>query len=74
MQSLRIDEGMGAELAKLEANIRLITNYSNIMHLTLIRIKAEECLLEIQEIKKYIELHEQPGIKLQPTTQAAIHY
>jgi len=68
MQSLRIDEGMGAELAKLEANIRLITNYSSIMHLTLIRIKAEECLLEIQEIKKYIELHEQSRTELQPTT------
>ena len=74
MQSLRIDEGMGAELAKLEANIRLITNYSNIMHLTLIRIKAEECLSDIQEIKKYIELHEQSRTELQPTTQAAIHH
>jgi hypothetical protein len=74
MQSVSIDEAMSVELAKLEANLRLVSNYSKLMHLTLIGIKAEECLSNIQEIKKYIELHEQPGIKLQPTTQAAIHY
>lgn len=65
---------MGAELAKLEANVRFIANYSRLMHLTLVGVKAEECLSDIQEIKKYIELHEQSRTELQPPTQAAIHH
>ena len=43
------------DLAGLEINLNLIVGYAKITHVTLIEVKAKQCLMEIENIKKYLE-------------------
>lgn len=50
---------MEVELARLEVNLHFIVDYSSLMHLTAVGVRAEQCLSNIKEIKQYLQLHEQ---------------
>ena len=43
------------DLEGLEINLNLIVGYAKITHTTLIEVKAKQCLMEIENIKKYLE-------------------
>jgi hypothetical protein len=43
------------QLARLEVSLNLIEDYAKITHTTLIEVKAKQCLMEIEHIKKYLE-------------------
>ena len=43
------------DLEGLEINLNLIVGYAKITHVTLIEVKAKQCLMEIENIKKYLE-------------------
>jgi len=58
--SITWGEAMEAELARLEVNLHFIVDYSSLMHLSAVGVRAEQCLSNINEIKKYIRIHEQP--------------
>jgi hypothetical protein len=42
------------QLARLEVNLDLIVDYAKLMHTTLIEVKALQCLIDIEEIKKQL--------------------
>lgn len=56
--SISWDEAMEMELARLETNLHFVVDYSTLMHLTAVEFRAKECLSNIEEIKKYLALHE----------------
>ena len=43
------------DLESLEINLNLIEDYAKLTHVTLIEVKAKQCLMEIEDIKKYLE-------------------
>ena len=43
------------DLEGLEINLNLIVGYAKITHVTLIEVKAKQCLMEIEEIKKHLQ-------------------
>ena len=51
---LRVDL-VEEQLERLEINLNLIVGYAKITHVTLIEVKAKQCLMEIENIKKYLE-------------------
>lgn len=46
-------------LARLEANLHLIDDYSSIMCISSINLRAKQCLDSIEEIKKCLAVDEQ---------------
>lgn len=50
---------MEMELARLETNLHFVVDYSSLMHLSAVEYRAKDCLSNIEEIKKYLALHEQ---------------
>jgi hypothetical protein len=46
-------------LARLEANLQLIEDYSSIMCISSINLRAKQCLDSIDEIKKCLNVDEQ---------------
>jgi hypothetical protein len=50
---------MEMELARIETNLHFIVDYSSLMHLSAVEYRAKDCLSNIEEIKKYIAIHEQ---------------
>jgi hypothetical protein len=42
------------QLERLEVNLDLIVDYAKLMHTTLIEVKALQCLIDIEEIKKQL--------------------
>ena len=56
--SISWDEAMEMELARLETNLHFVVDYSTLMQLTAVEFRAKECLSNIEEIKKYLALHE----------------
>lgn len=50
---------MEMELARLETNLHFVLDYSSLMHLSAVEYRAKDCLSNIEEIKKYLALHEQ---------------
>ena len=46
-------------LARLEANLQLIENYSSLMCISSINLRAKQCLDSIDEIKKCLNVDEQ---------------
>lgn len=57
--SITWSEAMEVELARLEVNLHFIVDYSSLMHLSAVGVRAEQCLSNIKEIKQYLQLHEQ---------------
>ena len=55
MQSISPVAGVEMQLARLEVSLNLIENYAKLTHVTLIEVKAKQCLMEIENIKKYLE-------------------
>ena len=51
---LRVDL-VEEQLERLEINLNLIENYAKLTHVTLIEVKAKQCLIEIEEIKKHLQ-------------------
>lgn len=54
-QSLNPVEEVAMQLARLEVNLNFIVDYSKYMQITLIEVKAKQCMLDIEEIKKQLE-------------------
>lgn len=42
------------QLARLEVNLNFIVDYSKYMQITLIEVKARQCLIDIEEIKQQL--------------------
>lgn len=47
-------EEVAMQLAQLEVNLNFIVDYSKYMQITLIEVKAKQCLIDIEEIKKQL--------------------
>lgn len=43
------------DLESLEINLNLIEDYAKLTHVTLIEVKAKQCLMEIEDIKKHLQ-------------------
>ena len=54
-QSISPATGVEMQLARLEVSLNLIEDYAKLTHVTLIEVKAKQCLMEIENIKKYLE-------------------
>lgn len=48
-------EEVAMQLARLEVNLNFIVDYSKYMQITLIEVKAKQCMLDIEEIKKQLD-------------------
>jgi len=57
-QSISPATGVEMQLARLEVSLNLIEDYAKITHITLIEVKAKQCLMEIEDIKKYLQKYE----------------
>ena len=55
MQSISPAAGVEMQLARLEVSLNLIENYAKLTHVTLIEVKAKQCLMEIEDIKKHLQ-------------------
>ena len=42
------------QLARLEVNLNIIVDYAKLTHVTLIGVKAKQCLMDIEEIKQQL--------------------
>ena len=51
---LRVDL-VEEQLERLEINLNLIVGYAKLTHTTLIEVKAKQCMLDIEEIKKHLQ-------------------
>jgi hypothetical protein len=43
------------QLERLEINLNLIVDYAKLTHVTPIEVKAKQCMLDIEDIKKHLE-------------------
>ena len=57
-QSISPATGVEMQLARLEVSLNLIEDYAKITHITLREVKAKQCLMEIEDIKKYLQKYE----------------
>ena len=55
MQSISPAAGVEMQLARLEVSLNLIENSAKLTHVTLIEVKAKQCLMEIEDIKKHLQ-------------------
>lgn len=47
-------EEVAMQLARLEVNLNFIVDYAKLMQVTLIEVKAKQCLIDIEEIKQQL--------------------
>jgi hypothetical protein len=57
-ESIKWQNAIEMELARIEANLHFVDDYSSIMHISGINLRAKQCLESIDEIKKYLILNE----------------
>lgn len=54
--SMNVEDAIAVELARLEVNLHFVSDYSSLMHIPGINLRANQCLESIDEIKKYLTL------------------
>jgi hypothetical protein len=57
-ESIKWQNAIEMELARIEANLHFVDDYSSLMHIPGINLRAKQCLESIDEIKKYLILNE----------------
>jgi hypothetical protein len=57
-ESITWQSAIEMELARIETNLHFVDDYSSLMHIPGINLRAKQCLESIDEIKKYLTLHE----------------
>lgn len=65
-ESITWQSAVEMELARIEANLHFVDDYSSLMHIPGINLRAKQCLESIDEIKKYLILHERTETESSP--------
>ncbi len=65
-ESITWQSAIEMELARIETNLHFVDDYSSLMHIPGINLRAKQCLESIDEIKKYLTLHERTETESSP--------
>ena len=65
-ESITWQSAVEMELARIETNLHFVDDYSSLMHIPGINLRAKQCSESIDEIKKYLILHERTETESSP--------